>query len=513
MAHTISLNGRQDRLRWWRRYTIFPVVILLSACSGAGDSDQAPNTPLTTPMAFVANQDDTTLTTVRLDGKATPVISTLSLGPPQADAIGGVAFSLGEWIFVTNSTTNTVATIDPISATAPILEEFLVENPLDTRVKIGQRPTRIYRDPVDKEVLWTMNDGDPTSGLDTVANCTKGGSVSVLHNSHLGVGGGDKPRVTSIVCLSGKGEHRIAFVGPPVVPEEVAFVSSSATGLVSVLLPVATADESIAWSEFSLKIDLCDSTKELSLGHPVCDTDATTPNHSLPSGLFWSRATGKIYAHLAGYQSVAEIDPGSLSITRRVDVAADLQQAEIMPDGRHLFMMGVDLTSDPSKIIGKLELLDLTQGTLTLTGARVDHVWPAQFRLTPDGARLYLTLVNRTSGLTPQQAAAMKKDKLMVFDMTIFPTPFRAVAEVDLPPVGVLGAHGLDVWARGSSGAGSAKGIVVTNAPHGANGSVSLIDASTNTITGTIPVGRNPKQVSVYYAGLVASDNQATPTW
>ena len=57
----------------------------------------------TTPMAMVANQDDTTMTTVRLDGKGSPVISTLSLGPVQADAIGGVTFSLGEWIFVTNT--------------------------------------------------------------------------------------------------------------------------------------------------------------------------------------------------------------------------------------------------------------------------------------------------------------------------------------------------------------------------------------------------------------------------
>lgn len=513
MANTISLNGRQDRLSWWRRHTFLPAVILLSACSGAGDSDQAPNTPLTTPMALVANQDDTTLTTIRFDGKATPVISTLSLGPAQADSIGGVAFSLGEWIFVTNSTTNKVATIDPIGGAAPILEDFLTANPLDPRVKIGQRPTRIYRDPVDKEVLWTMNDGDPSTGLDTVANCTKGGSVSVLHNSHLGVGGGDKPRITSIVCLSGKGEHRIAFARPPVVSEEIAYVSSSTTGLISVLVAVSTADGSVAWSEFFLKIDLCDSTKELSLGHPACDTDATTPNHSFPSGLFWSRATGKIYAHLAGYRSVAEIDPVSLSITRRIDVAGELQQAEITPDGRHLFLAGVDLTSDPSKIIGKLDLLDLTQGTLTLTGALVDHVWPAQFRFTPDGTRLYLTLVNGTIGLTPQQAATMKKDKLMVFDMTILPIPFRLVAEVNLPAVGPLGVHGLDVWVTGPNGAGSAKGIVVTNAPHGTNGSVSLINAATNQVTTTIPVGRNPKQVMVYYAGLAASDNQATPTW
>ncbi|NOU09863.1 MAG: hypothetical protein HOO98_07580 [Nitrospira sp.] len=71
----------------------------------------------------------------------------------------------------------------------------------------------------------------------------------------------------------------------------------------------------------------------------------------------------------------------------------------------------------------------------------------------------------------------------------------------------------MDLWVVGPQGAGTAKGVVVTNAPHSGNGSVSLIDAATNAITATIPVGRNPKQVTVYYVGLAASDNQATPTW
>ncbi len=136
------------------------------------DSDQAPNTPLSTPMAFVANQNDATLTTIRLDGSQAPVISTIPLGPPQSGAIGGVAFSLGEWVFATNTETNKVAAIDPIGALQPILEEFLdVNGP----VRLGLRPTRIYRDALDKEVLLTMNEGDPVTGLDTIRGCPHGG--------------------------------------------------------------------------------------------------------------------------------------------------------------------------------------------------------------------------------------------------------------------------------------------------------------------------------------------------
>lgn len=512
MAHTTQINGWFNMLRWWGKHAILPTVLILSACSG-GDGDPPPNSPLSIPMALVVNQGDTTMTTLRLDGQSPSVVNTLSLGPAQDDAIGGVSFSLGEWIFVTNTATNKVATIDPIGATKPVLEGFLTENPLNPSVKIGQRPTHIYRDPVDKEVLWTTNDGDPTTGLDTVANCAQGGSVSVLHNSHLSAGG-EKPRVTSIACLSGKGEHQIAFAQSPDTAEELAFVSSSTTGLISVLLPVETADGNVAWSEFFLKIDLCNSTKETSLGHGSCDDNVTTPNHSAPAGMFWSRATGKIYIYLSGYQSVVEIDPDVFPLVpgRTVDTGA-FHSAAITPDGRYLILFGVDLTSDPTKVMGKLGLIDLTQPTLVLTGVLIDHVWPAQFRFTPDGTRLYLTLSNSTIGLTPQQAATVKKDKLMVFDTTILPFSFRLLAEVDLPAVGPLGVHGLDVWVTGPNGAGSAKGIVVTNAPHGTNGSVSLIDAATNTVTTTIPVGRNPKQVTVYYAGLAANDNQATPTW
>jgi YVTN family beta-propeller protein len=482
-------------------------------------------------MALVVNQDDTTLTTLRLDGKGSPVISTLSLGPAQPDAIGGVAFSLGEWIFVTHTAQNRVATIDPIGALTPILESFLTENPLNPLVKIGQRPTRIYRDPVDKEVLWTTNEGDPATGIDTLANCSQGGSVSVLHNSHLGVGG-EKPRVTSIVCLSGKGEHFIEFSRPPVTPQELAFVSSKTTGLISVLVPVATAGGAVAWSEFFVKIDLCDSAREAALGHPACDGNPTTPNHSAPAGMFWSRATGKIYSHLSGYGTVVEIDPGSLSKTpRAVDITplgnTEFKSVGMTPDGRFLFLAGEDVVSDAianplnSKVLGSFGVVRLDTllptDPLTVTVISIpqlENIRPAKFQFAADGRRLYVTQSNKINDLAfAAQAHNLKLDKLLVFDPSTFPAAPTFVAEIDLPPVGSDGSHGMDLWITGPHSAGSAKGVVVTNATPGVTGSVSLINAASNSITATIPVGRNPKQVTVYYVGLAASDNQATPIW
>ncbi len=515
----ISVNKKLWSVRSLGRHTLWSALMLLAACGSGGDSGPETNSPLSTPMALVVNQDDTTMTTVRLDGKHSPVISTLSLGPAQADSIGGVAFSLGEWIFVTNTETNKVAAIDPIGALAPILENFLDVNPANPLVKIGERPTRIYRDPVDKEVLWTMNDGDATTGIDTVANCSLGGSVSVLHNSHLSAGG-EKPRVTSIVCLSGKGEHLVAFARPPVTAQELAFVSSKTTGLISVLLPVPTAGGNVAWSEFFQKIDLCDNTKETLLGHGACDGDATTPNHSLPSGMFWSQVTGKIYSYLSGYGTVVEIDPNTLSITRKVDLTQPqpshtvFHSVGITPNGQYLFLVGEDLISDPSRVIGKLGVVDLTAATLSVTPFSIpelDHIRPAFFQFTPDGRRLYVLQSNTISDLAfSAQAHGLKKDKLLVFDPSTFPATQTFIDEVDLP---AAETHGMDLWITGPQGTGSAKGVVVTNATPGVTGTVSLIDASTNAIAATISVGKNPKQVTVYYVGLAASDNQATPNW
>lgn len=493
--------------RW--KTAMLPMLVLVAACGTGGDGDQATNTPLSTPMALVINQDDTTMTTVRLDGKASPLINTLSLGPVQSDAIGGVAFSLGEWIFVTNRATHRVATIDPIAATTPILEEFLSENPQNPLIKIGQRPARIYRDPVDKEVLWTMNDGDMVTGLDTVANCPRGGSVSVLHNSHLGVGG-EKPRVTSIVCLSGKGEHLAAFSRPPATAQELAFVSSKTTGIISVLLPVPIAGGAIAWSEFSNKFNLCN--KQFTSSIPLnCG--------AAPTALFWSNATKRIYSYLSGERAIVEIDPVNLAITKTIDVAppanTTVLHVGMTPNGRFLILTGEDVGSDSGTVLGKIGVVDLSVAVprlVTFAIPQLEGIRPTTFLLPPDGKRLYLLQSNETSGLAfPAQAHTLKKDRLLIFDPSMLPAAPTFVTEItNLPP---SDAHGMDIWVTGPPGVGSAKAIVVTNATSGRLGSVVIIDAATNAIVSTIPVGNNPKQVTVYYAGLAAGDNQATPIW
>jgi YVTN family beta-propeller protein len=166
-------------------------------------------------------------------------------------------------------------------------------------------------------------------------------------------------------------------------------------------------------------------------------------------------------------------------------------------------------------VIGKIGIVDLTAANPGLTVfsiPQLDNLRPAQFRFTPDGKRLYLAQSNKISDLPfAAQAQGLKKDRLLVFDPSTLPAAPAFVAEIAGLPASET--HAMDVWVTGPQGAGSAKGIVVTNATSGAAGTVSLIDAATNIITSTIAVGRNPKQVTVYYYGLAASDNQATPVW
>ncbi len=153
------------------------------------------------------------------------------------------------------------------------------------------------------------------------------------------------------------------------IVKKLRFVTSQTTGIISPLLADPSNGE-VRWSEFAPSvIDLCDSTEEQSKGFPACDVSPTTPNHAAPIGIYWSQATGKIYSYLSGYQSVVEIDPDAFPLVpgRRVETGA-FQSAAMTPNGRYLILFGVDLSSDPTKVMGKLGFIDLTKSTLTLAG-------------------------------------------------------------------------------------------------------------------------------------------------
>jgi len=167
-------------------------LIGLTACnSGESTPTAAPPAPggsagFSGPLAFVNNTGDKTLSTVALKGDSgNAVVNTIDATKFENVALGDMQHSSGEWIFVNLTAANKVATIDPLTAATPVHE---------VNLPAGTRPVHIYRDTNDGEVIWTMNDGDNAAGTTTPAddlvNCgaQTGGSVTVMHNSHLGPG-------------------------------------------------------------------------------------------------------------------------------------------------------------------------------------------------------------------------------------------------------------------------------------------------------------------------------------
>lgn len=480
-------------------------LIGLAACS-SGESTPATGTPasggsagLSGPMAFVNNTGDKTLTSVALKGDSgNAVINTIPAADFENVALGDMQYSDGEWLFVNLTAANKVATIDPLTAATPVHEANL---------PTGTRPVHIYRDTNDGEVIWSMNDGDETTGDDLV-NCSTqtGGSVTVIHNSHLGPGA-NPPVVQRTICVLADGHHVTAFSSGAGLPKR-AFVSSEVSGEIAV---IDDEESSANYLKMIARIDLCNSTKETTPCNDESLTPLTTPftpNRSGPHGIRWSKLTKKVYSIQEGYGQIAEIDPTTLVITKTFDLAGTPYTSYgISPDGRFLVLRGETIA--PQAI--KLGVIDLSatnpvvaalntpelEGTSTGTFLNGSSL----FKFSPDGNRFYLLVGNSAA------ATVTKKDRLFAYDSsTLSATPPRLTL---LPngeiPLLQTGRHSMDVLAQG---AGQAKYIVVSN--FGAPGSVSIINAADNAIKENVTVGTNPGAVLVYYPGAATSGNQAS---
>ena len=171
-------------------------LIGLASCS-SGESTSGAVTPggsagLQGPVIFVNNTGSKTLTSVALKGDSgNAVLGTIASAKFENVALGDMLFSEGEWVLMNLGATNKVATIDPLTGATPAHVDNLTT---------GTRPVHIYLDPTNREVIWSMNDGDNAGGTvtpgDDLINCAgpTGGSVTILHNSHVG-GGGHQNRV------------------------------------------------------------------------------------------------------------------------------------------------------------------------------------------------------------------------------------------------------------------------------------------------------------------------------
>lgn len=477
-------------------------LIGLASCS-SGDSSSPVVTSggsaaLQGPIVFVNNTTSKSLTSVALKGDSgNAVLGTIDAAKFENVALGDMQFSEGEWVFLNLAGANKVATIDPLTNAQPIHEANLVT---------GTRPVHLYRDPNDGEVVWIMNDGDnaggtPTPGDDLI-NCAAqgGGSVTAVHNSHLGPGG-TPPFLLGTTCLLADGHKVAAFSSGAGAPKRV-FVSSEDAGEIAVIDDDETSG---TYRQVIRRIDLCNAAKE---GGPCNDESGTaanvafTPNSSAPHGIRWSKLTKKIYSIQEGYGEIAEIDPVTFAVTPILDLTGLPYTAYgISPDGRFLLLRGQTAAPQATKL-GVLDLSVTPAVRTDLTIPELDGTAPGSFKFSPDGNRFYILAAN--SAL----ATVTKKDKLFAFNsatLTATPAALTLLREIQLAP---SGAHSFDVLAQG---AGAATYVVVSNGTHN---SLSVINATDNTIKQTVPdigaIGSSLGGVMVYAPGTAAAGNQAT---
>jgi DNA-binding beta-propeller fold protein YncE len=472
-------------------------LIGLAACS-SGESTPTTGTPApggsagkTSALVFVNNTGDKTLTSVALKGDSgNAVVNTIDAAEFENVALGDMQFSSGDWLFLNLAAANKVATIDPLTAATPVHEANL---------QAGTRPVHLYRDKNDGEVIWIMNDGDNAQGSttpgDDLVNCATqgGGSVTVIHNSHLGPGG-TPPTLLGTTCLLADGHKVAAFA-----ENKRVFVSSETAGEIAVL----DGDETSAnYRKMIARIDLCKSTKETT---PCNDESATslttpfTPNTSGPHGIRWSNLTKKVYSIQEGYGEIAEIDPATLAITKTFDLAGTPYTSYgISPDGKYLLLRG-ETTAPQATKLGVIDLSAAPPVIANLTTPEIDAALngtsPGAFKFSPDSKRFYI--------LAGNGATATKKDRLFAFDWTtVAPPALTLLREI---PLVSTGGHGFDILAQG---AGQAKYLAVSNAAP-AN-SLTIINATDNQEKQTVPVGGNPGGVLVYESGAASAGNQAT---
>ncbi len=467
------------------------------------------------PMAFVNNRDSKTLSVVGTDTQGNlRIISTMgAAGEFEGNVLGDMQVSNGEWVFVNLTAGHKVATIDPLSGATPIWEDNILT---------GTRPVHIYRDPMDGEVIWSMNDGDSTDGNDSLRCGGVGTSVTVLHNSHIGAGG-NPPSAVGTTCTLASGHAVTAFSRPTATDANIpkyAVVTNEKGGQMAFL---DNNQASGTYRQMVARLDLCTDAGQASLAPPgpACDDESTTAltvpftaNGSKPHGIRWSQLTGKIYSFQEAYREIVEVDPKAVvlgsshnqaAITRRISLnGTPYTSYGITPNGRFLFLRGRDIAANSDHIIGKLAVVDLSAAGALVITALPDllDVVPSTFKFTPDGQRMYLLASDTATG-TGNQLVNQKKNRLFIFNPSTFPAAPQLLAEVNLLQAG---GHNFDVLVQAS---GQASAVLVSNGTAGSPGSVSLINAN-HQITDILPVGINPGAVMFYYPGMAAADNQAS---
>jgi hypothetical protein len=461
------------------------LIGLASCSSGESSSNQVTSggsVALQTPLAFVKIEGSTKLAVVTHSGSlGNSVLSIMSFS--GVNTVGDMVTSEKDWIFANIPNQNGIALIDPVSSSQPIFEATLAGAGLSGP---GFNPAHIYRDPTDPEIIWSMNDGD-ANGDDGI-NCPTpltGGSVTILHNSHIGPGG-TIPEIRKEICFGpgGRGHHSAIFTRGQSLPLST-YITNEHDGAVIVI--DNNPNNVATYLSVIDRLDMCDRAKE------TCDTDVATANTSGTHGIYFSTSTRKVYVHNEAYQQLAIIDPAGGNTVDRLDIGA-YGGLRLSDNGRFLIMRRTD-TTNPLHVVGKIRVLDLAPPSITITDFDVQDVNPQTIRMSSNGAKLFLTQSNSPSGLTTDQQNALKQNILQVFDASGLPTLLATPIDVPLP---ISSGRSIELYEK----AGALVSILVSNRDHN---SLSVISGATN-VPSTIPVGANPGAIFVFEKDAVAAN-------
>lgn len=447
-------------------------LLVIAGCGGQSnppaDSPLSAGAPAGPEARILVGNTNGKVSVIEHDDAGNTLVEPIDL----FSSVGDMAASTKNHIFVNLGSTNQVAALDPVGE----------ETAFKKFIAVGQRPVHSHRDPEGTRI-WILNDGDSRTGIDTVTsacNTQDKASVSVIQNHGTAGHGADEEEgnageVLKTICV-GKGHHRITFSAPSAAAPSVplrAFVSNIKDGTISVIDndPGTEASPNPNYLTVIGTIDLCNSDKE------TCPP--ATASNAGPHGMVYSPVSGKIYNNNEEHGTVNVINPAA-DPASAIEATLDIQFADsvyLTPDGRFVIVRGLDTTSG---VTGKLTVIDVSNNSATTIDLPLINA--GAFSFTSDGKKLYVG--SSGSAARPTQ----RGNVVLVFDTTALPslpTPKEIMVGSTTAgrSIGLLQHHG------------EAEFLYVTNR---ADGTVSVIDAKTDTAIDTLQVGGTPTSLLVF---------------
>ncbi len=274
---------------------------------------------------------------------------------------------------------------------------------IQTNFPVDAFPAHIYSDP-NANRDWFMNDGDKETGNDTVNCGDHGSSVTVIENTSSA-----SAKHLATICV-GRGHHQANFAYPSEQAAHVphtAYISNLKDGTISAI--GNDPDNEETYLKVIATIDLCEADKEK-------DGQTAAPCNAFPHGLVYSKVSGKLYNLNNGYGTIAVIDPVTNEIEDRIEFKGH-SNLFVTPCGHFIFGRGADRKSDPEHVVAKLTVMDA--GThVVLDTIDLPDIYISKYYFNRDGSKLYLTT---SSSGSPEQAANLRSDALLVFDLNGLP--------------------------------------------------------------------------------------------